>query len=174
MLSRMLKVARFDATTLRDLKQDEKATGQSVAVVALAGTSYGLGIGLIDAAEQGVFSATALLLGTLLGVITSLFASLVWSITTFLIGTKLFKGSTGYWGLVRPLFYSTSPALLFVFIAIPVLPVRQAIGAIVWGWTLLAGVFALKYSMGFSSERSMLTFIVAVGILILAGGFLLS
>lgn len=168
----MLKVARFDAATLRDLKEDEKATGQSVAVVALAGTSYGLGIALIDTANQGVFSVTALALGTLLGVMTSLFAALVWSITTFLIGTKLFKGSTSYWGLVRPLFYSASPALLFVLIAIPVMPVRQVVGAVVWGWTLIGGVFALKHSMGFSSQRSMLTFIVAVGILILASGFL--
>ncbi len=174
MWSRMLKVAKFDSKTFLELKEDEKATGQGVAIVALAGVSYGLGIALIDAVDASTFSPTALLLGGLLGTITAVFASLVWSMTAFLIGTKLFRGSTSYWGLVRPLFYSTTPALLFILIAIPVLPVRQAIGAIVWVWTLLAGVFALKNAMGFTYQRSMLTFVVAVLILIFVGGFFLS
>lgn len=174
MWSRMLKVAKFDSKTFLELKEDEKATGQGVAIVALAGVSLGLGMALIDAVSTSTFSPTALLLGGLLGVITAIFASLVWSMTTFLIGTKLFRGSTSYWGLVRPLFYSTTPALLFILIAIPLLPVRQAIGAIVWGWTLIAGVFALKNAMGFSYQRSMLTFVVAVLILSLLGGFFLS
>ena len=106
--------------------------------------------------------------------LTSVAASLVWSIATFVIGTKLFRGNTSYWGLARPLFYSTTPALLFILIAIPVLPARQVVGAIVWVWTLIAGVFAMKNAMGFSTERSMLTFVVAVLLLGLLGGFALS
>ena len=174
MWSRMLRVSKLDAKTFLELKEDKKATGQGVAIVALAGVSYGLGIALIDAVDASAFSPTALLLGGLLGTITAVFASLVWSMTAFLIGTKLFRGSTSYWGLVRPLFYSTTPALLFILIAIPILPARQAIGAIVWAWTLIAGVFALRNAMGFTYQRSMLTFVVAVLILGLLGGFFLS
>ncbi len=174
MWSRMLKVARFDSKTFLELKEDGKATEQGVAIVALAGVSLGLGTALINATESGVFSATGLLLGGLLGVITAISAALVWSMTTFLIGTKLFRGYTSYWGLVRPLFYSYSPALLFILIAIPVFPIRQAAGAIVGGWTVIAGVFAVKNAMGFSNERSMLTFVVGALILSLLASFFLS
>jgi len=174
MWSRMLKAARFDSRTFLELKEDRTATGQGVAIVGFAGISYGIGISLITATETNTFSGTALLLGGLFGMLTSVAASLVWSIATFLIGTKLFRGNTSYWGLARPLFYSTTPALLFILIAIPFIPVRQAVGVIVWGWTLVAGVFAMKSAMGFSSERSMLTFVVAVLLLGLLGGFALS
>lgn len=174
MWSRMLKAARFDSQTFRELKEDSRATGQGFAIVGFAGISYGLGVSLIAGMESNTFSGTALLLGGLLGMITSVAASLVWSMTTFLIGTKLFRGNTTYWGLARPLFYSTTPALLFILIAVPVVPARQAVGAIVWGWTLVAGVFAMKNAMGFSNERSMLTFVVAVLLLGLLGGFFLS
>ena len=171
MLSRVLKVARFDGETFRELKEDQKATGQAVAIVAFGGISYGLGLALIDVAGTSTFSATGLLIGTLVGLILALFAAIVWSMATFVIGTRLFKGTTTFFGLVRPLFYSTCPAVLFVLIGVPIFPVRQAVGAIVAGWTVVGGVFAIKNAMGFSKERSMLTVVVAVLILVLVASF---
>ena len=180
--SRVFKVARLDAETFLELKDDKSATGQAVAIVAFGGLSYGLGITLTDAIRAGNVSGYALIVGGLFGIIVAVASALVWSMTTFLVGTKLFRGVTDYWGLLRPLFFSAAPALLFILISIPfplaqtgaeTITLGQVIGVIVWGWTLIAGVFAVKNAMGFSKERSMLTFIVGVFALALLGGFVL-
>lgn len=70
-------------------------------------------------------------------------------------------------GLLRPLFFSSSPGLLLVFISIPVELASRAIAAVVLGWMLIAEVFAIKNAMGFTMQRSMLTFIVGFFILLL-------
>ena len=163
--------ARFRQDTLLDLRNDEKATGQAIGVLFLCALSYGLGLSLANARTFNDFSLDRILVTILVTAISSMAAGLVWSITTFLVGTKLFKGSTSYWGLVRPLFFSVSPALFFVLIAIPVDLASPVVTAIVATWVIIAEVFAIKNAMGFTTQRSMLTFIVGSLTLILVQGF---
>ncbi len=177
----MTRAARFDGEVFRTVKMDVKVTGQGGAIVALSGVSYGVGISLRGMISAGSYSVSGLMVGGLVGMIFAVVTALVWSMTAFLVGTKLFKGSTDYWGLARSLFFSTSPALLFIFVFIPIplyqtglqrVTIGEVIGAAVWAWTLVAGVVAVKNTMGFGYDRSMLTFIVGVLILILISGFI--
>ncbi len=165
MFSRMLRVARFDGKTFLALKNDDKATGQAVAVVMLAALSYGIGFNLLLGFQSGNLVLPELALPVLTSMITGLFAALVWSFTAFLVGTKLFKGVTTFWGLLRPLFFSTTPGVLFILISIPLSAAYQIISAILGGWMIVGGVFAVKNAMGFSSERSMLTYLVGFWVL---------
>ncbi len=158
MFSRMLRVARFDGKTFLELKNDDKATGQAVAVVALAALSYGIGFNLLFQSGNLVLPELALLVLT--SMFTGLFAALVWSFTAFLVGTKLLKGVTTFWGLLRPLFFSTTPGVLFILISIPLSAASQIISAILIVWMIIGGVFAVKNAMGFSSLRSMLTYLI--------------
>ncbi len=163
----MLKVFRFDSQTYLELKEDKNATGQAVAALFLACLGRGIGNSL-----QPPLAIDLVLVGILAGLILSLVAGLLWSITAFLVGTKLFQGKAQFWQLARPLFFSASPGIFFVLTATPVSLVSAATGAIVATWIIVGGVIALKNAMGFSYNRSMLTYIVGFLIGIAVAGFL--
>ncbi len=170
--SRMRRVARLNGPAYLELKQDEKATGQAVGVLALASLGYGVGFSLFLAYRLGSLAPVEVMINVLTNMILSLFAALVWAFTAFLVGTKLFQGKSTFWELVRPLFFSASPGILFVLLAIPNFLVSLVVTPVVSGWILIGGVFAVKNAMGFGYDRSMLTFIVGVLILILVSEFI--
>jgi hypothetical protein len=174
--SRMKQASRLDSEGVLELKKDTTATGQSVAVLVLAALSYGIGYTAQTQFQRHQASIYGIIVGSLANMVTVCFAAFVWSATAFLVGTKLFQGKTGYWELARPLFFASSPFLLFLLISIPVPPVliqgnvlywfQGAIAVAAVAWLFLSQVFALKQVMGLSPRRTILT--VAVGLLILA------
>jgi len=177
MWSRMKKASRLDQQGVLELKTDVTATGQAVAVLVLAALAYGIGYTAQTQFQGHNLSIYGIIVGSLANVVTVCFAAFVWSATTFLVGTKLFQGKTSYWELARPLFFASSPFLLFLLIIVPIPPIMvqgrvpiywfQGIIAIVAViWLFLSQVFALKQVMGLSLRRTVLT--VAVGLLILA------
>ena len=174
---RMKKAARLDQQGVLELKTDTTATGQAVAVLVLAALAYGIGYTAQTQFQRHDLSIYGIIVGTLASTVTVCFAAFVWSATAFLVGTKLFQGKTGYWELARPLFFASSPFLLFLLITVPIPPILVqgnvpvywfqgtiAVAAVVW--LFLSQVFALKQVMGLSLRRTILT--VAVGLLILA------
>jgi len=92
MLGRMVKSARFDRDTFLDLKEDSSATRQALIVVALAGASFGVGF----ASSIGYGTVLALLLGAAFGAIFNIALGFVWLSLTFLVGTKIFHGTSDY------------------------------------------------------------------------------
>ena len=164
--SRIYRVARFDRGTFRELKEDENATGQAVAVLLLVGLFYGLGFSIFNGLQKSTLSLNFVISQTLANMILTDFAIFVWSATVFLVGTRLFRGKTGYWQLARPLFFSTAPGMLFILIAIPYFPFLVAIAIIASTWIVSEEFVALKSAMGFNNQRALLTSVV--GLLILA------
>ena len=177
MWSRMKKACRLDQQGVLELKTDATATGQAVAVLVLAALAYGIGYTAQTQFQGHNLSIYGIIVGSLANVVTVCFAAFVWSATAFLVGTKLFQGKTSYWELARPLFFASSPFLLFLLIVVPIPPVMiQGSVPIYWFqgtvavvaviWLFFSQVFALKQVMGLSVRRTVLT--VAVGLLILA------
>jgi hypothetical protein len=177
MWSRMKKASRLDQQGVIDLKGDTTATGQAVAVLVLAALAYGVGFTTQTGFQRSNLSIYGMIVGSLANTVTVAFAAFVWSATAFLVGTKLFQGETGYWELARPLFFASTPFLLFLLITIPVPPITVqgnvpvywfqgivSVAAVVW--LFLSQVFVLKQVMGLNWRRTILT--VAVGLLILA------
>jgi Yip1 domain len=177
MWSRMKKASRLDQAGVLGLKMDTTATGQAVAVLVLSALAYGVGFTAQSQFQKHNLSIYGIIVGSLANTVTVAFAAFVWSATTFLVGTKLFQGKTSYWELARPLFFASSPFLLFLLITIPVPPITVqgnvsvywfqgivAVAAVVW--LFLSQIFVLKQVMGLSLRRTILT--VAVGLLILA------
>ena len=152
----MIKASQFSSYTYLELREDESATGQAVAALFLACLSYGIGFTLFTV-QLVLYSV---LVGILANLILSLLAALVWAITAFLVGTRLFRGKTRFWGLARPLFFSASPGILFILIPVPLDFVSRAVAAVVSAWVIIAGVVAVKNAMGFGYDRSLLTYIV--------------
>ena len=161
--SRMLGATRLDGVTFRELRDDPSATAQSVIVAALVGLCYGAGFGFFLAGT----SLLDVLKITLIGLFSALIIAFVWSGTTFLIVTRLFRRTVGYWGLSRPFFFSWTPGLLFILMSSPITILFEIIRVVGAAWIGIASVFAVKHAAGFSTQRSMLTFVICVLLLVL-------
>jgi len=161
--SRMSRAARLDGETFRQLRDDPSATAQSLLVVAIIGLCYGAGFGFFLAGT----SLLDVLTITLIGLFSALVIAFVWSGTTFLIVTRLFRRTIGYWGLSRPFFFSWAPGLLFVLMSGPITILFEVIRAVGVAWIGISSVFAVKHAVGFSTQQSMLTFIICVMLAVL-------
>ena len=177
MWSRMKKASRLDQQGVLELKTDTTSTGQAVAVLVLSALAYGIGYTAQTQFQRHDPSMYGIIAGSLANTVTACFAAFVWSATAFLVGTKLFQGKSSFWELARPLFFASSPFLLFILITIPVPPIlvqanipvywfQGIIAVVAVAWLFLSQVFVLKQVMGLNLRRTILT--VAVGLLILA------
>ena len=162
--SRMLKVSRLNGSAYLEIRNDESATGQSIAALFLASLGYAIGYSLLFES----FGLYSLVVGITARLILSMFAGLIWALIAFFMGTKLFRGNAKFWQVARPLFFSVTPGVFFVLIGIPVELVYRPVAAIVAVWIIVGGVMALKQSMGFGYDRSMLIYVIGF----LAGIFL--
>ncbi len=152
----MWKVSRLSSSTYLELRNDETATGQSIAVLFFASLSYAIGFGLLFEP----FGLYGLVVGIMARLILSMFAALIWALIAFFLGTKLFQGKASFWQVARPLFFSATPGVFLVLIGIPFESFYRTVAAILAAWIIIGGVIALKNSMGFGYNRSMLTYIV--------------
>jgi len=171
--SRIVKVARLNGETSRELRDDPSATAQSVSLIAIIGLCYGAGIGLFGffIAEISMLEILTIML---IGLLAAILIALVWSVTSFLIVTKLFRGRIGYWAFARPFFFSWAPGLLFILMSCPVPIVFEIVRATSTVWIGIASVFAVKNAVGISTQQSMLTFITSTISLIFVGALVLS
>jgi F0F1-type ATP synthase assembly protein I len=163
---RMLRAARLDGETFRELRDDPSASAQSVLVVAIIGLCYGAGLGFFGFLIAGV-SPLEILAITLTGLIAAVLVAFVWSGTTFLIVTKIFRGKITYLGLARPFFFSWAPGLLFILMSSPIPTISEVIRVAGSAWIGIASVFAVKHVTGLSTQLSMLTFITCALLLVL-------
>ena len=175
--SRIKRAITLDHQGVLELKTDSTATGQAVAILVLAGLAYGIGFTAQTEFQRHDLSVYGVIVGSLANTVTVCFAAFVWSATTFLVGTRLFQGKSSYWELARPLFFASSPFILFLLIIVPIPPIivqgnvpvywfQGTVAVAAVAWLFISQVFALKQVMGLNLRRTVLTF--AVGLLILA------
>src|SRR5260370_41611537 len=155
MLDRIVKSARLNRDTFLELKEDSTATGQALIVLALAGASFGVGF----AAAIGS-NGIGILLGAVFGAVVSIALGMVWVSLTFLIGRRLFGGTADYWSLASPVFFSTSPGLVFLIMSIPVSPIPDVARAIAVAWLTTSTVIEAKTAIGLNTPRSLAKFII--------------
>ena len=165
MWSRIKKISTLNREGVLELKDNKTATGQSIAVLVFAALAIGIGSTVLFEFQHDSVSPYGITVGALQGIITGCFAALVWCGTLFLIGTKLFQGKTGFWELARPMFFASSPALLFILISIPVRYFDSSVAIVAATWVVVLQGFVLKQVMGFDFRRTILT--LTVGFMIL-------
>jgi hypothetical protein len=163
--SRMKKASTLNREGVLELKESKTATGQAIAVLVFTALAVGIGGTLQTEIAGDNVTGYGIIVGGLGGVITGCIAAFVWSGTLYLIGTKLFKGKSGFWELARPMFFAASPALLFVLISIPVPIFYRAVAIIAASWVVILQGFVLKQVMEFDTRRTILT--LAVSFLVL-------
>jgi len=154
-LYRMAGSARLSGKVLRSLREDTGANGQAVLVLGLGGLFFGIGSAFsIGASLQGVLLIAGL------GIVASVLVGFLWLTVTFLVGTRVLGGSSSFWGLARPLFFSLSPAPLFLLMMVPVWPAPELALSAGVAWISFASVMAVKNTLGIDAQRSLVSFIV--------------
>lgn len=147
LVERMMGAARLDVSVYEEVEADESATGQAAIVVALVAAA-----GAVGAAREG----GGLVAGAIIG---SLLQWLMWSGLTWFIGTRLFAGTATYGELLRTLGFAMSPGVLNVLGFIPGIGILVAVA--VWGWTLVAGIIAIRQALDFDTGKAVLTAVIS-------------
>jgi hypothetical protein len=135
--------ALLDTRVYEEVEADRRGNGQAVGVVLLASLAAGIGLwGVGTPDPQALVS----------GVIGALVGWIAWAALTYLIGTQLLpepqtKADVGE--LLRTIAFATSPGLLRVFGAIPVLGWPIYVVASVW--MLVAMIVAVRQALDYRS-----------------------
>lgn len=147
LVERMQGAALLDASVYEEVEADRTATGQAAGVVAIV--AIATAIGMWHRGGSGMIG----------GLVEAFVTWVVWSGLTYLVGTKLFKGTADWGELLRTLGFAQSPGVLMVLAAIPFL--GWPVGPIVWIWQLVAGVIAIRQALDFDTRKAVLTAVVA-------------
>lgn len=140
---RMIGAASLDVATYEEVEHDTTATGQAAVVVTIAAIASAIG-----ALREGGTGVIGMLIGTLVG-------WLLWSGVTYLIGTRVFKGTATWGELLRTIGFAQAPGVLLALAFLPVLGgvVRFAVAI----WLLVTGIIAIRQALDFTTGRAVLT-----------------
>jgi len=150
----MIRAAKLEVELYEEVEADRSATGQAFQAVLIASVAAGIGVAIQDGISGLSF------------VIVAIIGWAAWSAITYWVGTAFFRTpqtSVTYGELLRTLGFANSPRVLLFFAYIPVLGIL--ITLVVFFWTLIAGVIAVRQAFDFSTARALGTCVV--GLLIL-------
>ena len=82
--------------------------------------------------------------------------------------------TSDYWSLARPMFFASSPGLVFLLMSVPASFVADIVRAVGVAWIAISTVIAVKTALGVDSQRSILTFILVAFIVLIGYGLLSS
>ena len=144
---RMKGAAMLDVPTYEEVEADTTATGQAAGVVAIVAVAAAIG----GAREGG---------GGIIGGLISAFS--MWLIAaglTYVIGTRLFKGTATWGELLRTLGFAQSPGVLYVLGIIPIFGGLARFAA--WLWILVASIIAIRQALDFDTGKAVLTAVIS-------------
>lgn len=162
LVERMQGAAMLSIPTYEEVEHDHAATGQAAAVVAIAAVAQAIG-----ALRQGGAGIIVVLLGQLA-------AWAVWAGVTYLVGTRLFRGTADWGELLRTVGFAQSPGVFYVLGFIPVL--GGLVRAVVALWVIVAGVIAVRQALDVTTGKAVATVLISIipaGIVMFFVGLLL-
>jgi hypothetical protein len=160
MLNRVFRAIRLDAAVFKEVAADAKYNTEAVIVAVLVALLAALGQG-VGAASGGrplvaflVELANSLLLGWLL-----------WAAVAHVVGRML--GGTGtLGGMTRALAFAGAPRFLLLLSFIPCVGWLFRLAG--WLLTLVAGVIALRETMGFDTLKAVVTAVLGLAVYVAA------
>jgi hypothetical protein len=162
MFERMIGVLKLDARTFEEIKQNTSLTLPAALIVVFISLIVGVGswlnqfvlVSLLSEVMDRLFkgprfggpSFTSAYISALIGIV---FGWLIWSFTTWFVGTRLFKGQANLGEMLRVIGFAYTPLVLMIIPCI-----GWAIGVI---WALLAVFRAIRQGMGLGQMKALLT-----------------
>lgn len=158
LFDRMIRAAKLDVNLYEEVEADKTATRQALVVVLIYSICAGIGSGLAMIWDE---SAGRFFLNLFVGLISALVFWLLWSLITYFIGTRFFKGpetQSNYGELLRTIGFAATPGIFMIFAFIPY--IGGLIFFIVWVWMLIAMVIAVRQALDFTTGRAIGTVLV--------------
>lgn len=184
-LSRAKGVFRLNAATFEEIEADKSATMQAfwiVAAIALLNSaaialgSLLLGPELAEFQRElaadlpfqlPILSPAGLFVQSL---VTTFLGWLLWSATTFVIGTRLFGGQATFAEMLRVIGFAQLPRLLSILQFIPCLgDLLNLIGLV---WSLAAGFVGIRQGLDLSNGRTIVTVLISFLLVALVNWFI--
>ncbi|OGN93462.1 MAG: hypothetical protein A2Y88_03740 [Chloroflexi bacterium RBG_13_48_10] len=157
MLNRIIGVFKLDVKTFEEIEHDNSLTLHAAIIVVLVSLVSGVGNGLFNGFVNKSFLSG--FLGSLIGV---LLGWLLWSVVTWLVGTRFFHGEADIGQMLRVIGFAYLPLLLSIIPCI-----GGVIGII---WAIAAGFIAVRQGLDLDDIKAFLTVVVgAVAYLALTG-----
>jgi hypothetical protein len=154
---------------IEEIEAAPNATPQALAMVVLSSGAAGIGL------TSNAYDAPALTLIGLALLLWTIWAALSYAIGLYLMPEPATRTSVGE--LLRTIGFASSPGLLRVFGFVP--GIGTAIYVLSLLWMLVATVVATRQALDYTSTTRafvvcLIAGVFAVGLTVLAGGFLLS
>lgn len=149
MVQRVIGALKLDAATYEEIEHDPAANRQAVILVAIVAVLGGLANGAMHADAFGT---------NLIGNILGTFAGwLVWSVVTWLIGTKVFNGEATLPEMMRVIGFAYAPSLLAVI---------PCVGLLTFFWLMATGFVAVRAGLDLDNTKTFVTIILGIGAVI--------
>jgi hypothetical protein len=135
-ISRVMRVFRFDLTVFQEVEEDQTATQQAWVVVVIAAVASGIGSAIGSLIAGGGFGG--LILGLILTPILSLAGYFLWAFVTSWVGVNMFQAETDFGEMQRVIGFAYAPNVLGLLSFIP---------CIGWLISLAGSLYALALSV---------------------------
>lgn len=170
MLDRILRSMRLDATVFKEVAADARFNGEAVIIAVLVAILAALGQGLSALGGGRPLVAFLLELAS-----TLLLGWLLWAVIAYVVG-RMLGGAGTLSGMTRALAFAGAPRFLLLLGFIPCVGWLFRLAA--WILMLVAGIIALRETMGFDTLKALVTavlglavyFATSLTILVLLGG----
>jgi hypothetical protein len=154
----MQGAAMLSIPTYEEVEHDHTATAQAAGVVAIAAIAQAIG---------SIGRGGPTILGSLVG---QLVGWALWAGITYLVGTRLFRGTADWGELLRTVGFAQAPGVLYALGFIPLLGgiIRFAVGI----WVAIAGVIAVRQALDITTGKAVATVLISLLPLLLLGSLL--
>ena len=155
LLDRMMRAARLDSNLYEEVEADLNATSQAATVVGIVALCSAFGGAVRFGTSTGASAAVLAFIG---GLVMAFVGWIAWSYITYWIGTSLFKGQATPGELLRTIGFAQTPGVLNILQFIPI--VGGVVALVVFVWTIIAGVIALRQALDISTGKAIITAII--------------
>jgi hypothetical protein len=150
MLARIIGVFKLNSQTFEEIEHNTSLTLPAGLIVVIVALISGLGNGLFNGLLGGGRTFGKGFISSLIGVIVGW---LIWSVVTWLVGTRLFKGQADLGEMLRVIGFAYTPMVLSIIPCI-----GMVIGVV---WAIAAGFIAVRQGLDLDNTKAFFT--VAVG-----------
>ena len=149
---RMAGAAMLSPATYEEVEHDRNATAQAALVVVLA--AIAAAVGASGHGDEAVVRE----------VLRSLLQWLAWSAITYLIGTRVFRGTATPGEVLRTIGFAQTPG---IFMALAGIPYLGGLVAFVVGiWTLVAVIVATRQALDVDTGKAVMTALLGLAVVI--------
>ena len=152
-VERMVGAALLSPAAYEDVEHDRDASLQSTMVVVLSAVAAA--VGARGHGEEAVVRE----------VLRALLQWLAWSGITYLIGTRVFRGTATLGEVLRAIGFAQAPGLFMALAGLPLL--GGMVSFVVGLWTLAAVVVATRQALDVDTARAVMT--ALLGLLVVVG-----